>query len=96
MSANVASSPKGVRFVPEVTLGHLLQVLSVAGAVVGLWVGLDKRLTALELHRSFAMDEQRELKRTLTGLAETQAALARSVDRLTGTMDERARGARSP
>ena len=34
MSASVASSPKGVRFVPEVTLGHLLQVLSVAGAVV--------------------------------------------------------------
>ena len=85
---------RGVRFVPEVTLGHVLQVLSVAAAVVGLWVNLDKRLTALELHRSFAMDEQKELKRTLTALGETQATLARSVDRLTGMMDERTRAAK--
>ena len=85
---------RGVRFVPEVTLGHVLQVLAVAAAVVGLWVNLDKRLTALELHRSFAMDEQKELKRTLTALGETQATLARSVDRLTGMMDERTRAAK--
>ena len=85
---------RGVRFVPEVTLGHVLHVLSVAAGVVGLWVGLDKRLTALELHSTFAVDEQKELKRTLTALGETQATLARSVDRLTGMMDERTRAAK--
>lgn len=71
-----------VRFIPEITLGNVLQLLSLAAAVVGLWVSLDKRIAAVEVRESYAVEERRDLKKSLATLAENQAVLARTVDRI--------------
>ena len=73
---------KRVRFIPEVTLGNVLQLLTIAAAVVGLWVSLDKRLAAVEMQESYAIEERHDLKKSLATLAENQALLARTVDRI--------------
>jgi len=64
-----------VRFVPEITLGNVLQLVSLGAAVIGLWVNMDKRITAVELREGYAIEERREMKRSL-------ATLARTVDRM--------------
>jgi hypothetical protein len=71
-----------VRFSPEVTLGNVLQMLTLAAAVVGLWVNLDRRISAVELRETFAVEQRRDLKQSLATLADTQAVLARTVDRM--------------
>ena len=77
-----------IRFIPEVTLGHVLQLLTVAAAVVGLWMSLDKRLAAVEMQESYALEERRELKKSLTAVIETQAVMARTVDRISIMFDQ--------
>ena len=79
---NNGTNGKRLRFVPEITLGNVLQLVSIGAAVVGLWVNMDKRITAVELRESYAIEERRELKRSIATLAETQATLARTVDRM--------------
>lgn len=78
----VTKQIKRFRFTPEVTLGNVLQLLSLAAAVIGLWVNLDKRLSAVEVRESYALEERRELKQSLATLVENQAVLARTVDRV--------------
>ena len=75
-------NPRKVRFIPEITLGNLLQLLSLAAAVVGLWISMDKRIAAVELRESYAVEERRDLKKSLATLAENQAVMARTVDRI--------------
>ncbi len=70
------------RFVPEVTLGNVLQLLSIGAAVVGMWVNMDKRISAVELRENYSSEERRDLKKSLATLAENQALLARTVDRI--------------
>ena len=82
MSEEVKTDTKRFRFVPEITLGNVLQLVSLAAALVGLWVSMDKRISAVELRESFAVEERRDLKKSLATLAETQAVLARTVDRI--------------
>ena len=77
-----AVNSRKVRFIPEITLGNVLQLLSLAAAVVALWLSLDKRISAVEVRESYAVEERRELKKSLATLAENQAVLARTVDRL--------------
>lgn len=77
-----AGNSRKVRFIPEITLGNVLQLLSLAAAVVGLWVSLDKRIAAVEVRESYAVEERRDLKKSLATLAENQAVLARTVDRI--------------
>ena len=84
---------KKFRFVPEVTLGNVLQLLTIAAAVVGLWVSLDKRLAAVEMQESYAIEERHDLKKSLATLAENQALLARTVDRISILFDQHAKGA---
>ena len=79
------------RFVPEVTLGNVLQLVSIGAAVVGLWVNMDKRITAVELREGFALEERRDMKRSLQTLAETQATLARTVDRVSILFEQHTR-----
>ena len=81
-------NPKKVRFIPEVTLGNVLQLLSLAAAVVGLWMSMDKRIAAVELREGFAVEERRDLKKSLATLAENQAVLARTVDRLSILLEQ--------
>jgi hypothetical protein len=76
------NNPKRIRFVPEITLGNVLQLVSLAAAVVGLWVNMDKRISAVELRESYAVEERRDLKKSLATLADTQATLVRTVDRI--------------
>jgi len=73
---------KRIRFIPEITLGNVLQLLTIAAAVVGLWVSLDKRLAAVEMQENYAIEERHDLKKSLATLAENQAVLARTVDRI--------------
>ena len=73
---------KRFRFIPEVTLGNLLQLLSIGAAVSGLWLNMDKRISAVELRESYAAEERRDLKKSLVTLAENQTLLARTVDRI--------------
>jgi hypothetical protein len=79
---NNGASGKRFRFVPEVTLGNVLQLVSIGAAVVGMWVNMDKRITAVELRESYAIEERRDLKKSVATLADTQAVLARTVDRM--------------
>ena len=83
---------KKFRFIPEITLGNVLQLLSIAAAVVGLWVSLDKRLAAVEMQESYAIEERRDLKKSLATLAENQALLARTVDRISILFDQHTKG----
>ena len=83
---------KKFRFVPEVTLGNLLQLLTIAAAVVGLWVSLDKRLAAVEMQEGYAIEERHDLKKSLATLAENQALLARTVDRISILFDQHTKG----
>jgi len=82
MSEQVNNNSKRFRFVPEVTLGNVLQLVSIGAAVVGMWVNMDKRITAVELRESYSVEERRDMKKSLQTLTETQATLARTVDRL--------------
>ena len=82
MSEQANKESKRFRFVPEVTLGNVLQLVSIGAAVVGLWVNMDKRISAVELREGFAMEDRRDMKRSLQTLTETQATLARTVDRM--------------
>ena len=82
MSEQASKESKRFRFVPEVTLGNVLQLVSIGAAVVGLWVNMDKRISAVELREGVAMEDRRDMKRSLQTLTETQATLARTVDRM--------------
>jgi len=79
---NNGANGRRVRFVPEITLGNVLQLVSLGAAVVGLWINMDKRISAVELREGYAIEERREMKRSLATMAETQATLARTVDRM--------------
>ena len=85
-------NPKKFRFVPEVTLGNVLQLLSIAAAVIALWVNMDKRITAVEMRESYAIEERRDLKKSLATLAENQAVMARTVDRISILFEQHAKG----
>ena len=82
MSESLTNNAKRFRFIPEITLGNVLQLLSLVAAVVGLWVSLDKRISAVEVRESYAVEERRDVKKSLATLAENQAVLARTVDRI--------------
>ena len=82
MNEPLTSGGRRLRFIPEITLGNVLQLVSFAAAVVGLWVSLDKRISALEVRESYSVEERRDLKKSLATLAENQAVLARTVDRI--------------
>ena len=73
---------KRIRFTPEITLGNLLQLLSIAAAVVGLWINMDKRISAMEVRENYAMEERHDLKASIATLSENQAVMARTLDRI--------------
>ena len=82
MSDPLTNYAKRFRFIPEITLGNVLQLLSLVAAVIGLWVSLDKRISAVEVRESFAVEERRDVKKSLATITENQAVLARTVDRI--------------
>jgi hypothetical protein len=92
MKKLVTKQIKRFRFTPEVTLGNVLQLLSLAAAVVGLWMNLDKRVSAVEVRESYAIEERREMKQSLATLAESQALLARTVDRVSILLEQHTKG----
>ncbi len=77
-----------LRFSPEITLGNLLQLVSMAAALVALWTSVDKRIAAVELRENFAVEERRDLKTSIATMAESQAVLTRTVDRVSILMDQ--------
>jgi hypothetical protein len=83
---------KRFRFVPEVTLGNVLQLVTLGAAVVGLWMNMDRRISAVELRESYAVEERRDIKRSLQTLTETQAVLVRTVDRISILFDQYTKG----
>ena len=89
---NNGTNGKRLRFVPEVTLGNVLQLVTLGAAVVGLWMNMDRRISAVELRESFASEERRELKRSIATLADTQATLARAVDRMSLVLELQSKG----
>ena len=82
------------RFNREITLGNLLQLGSFVAALVAMWTSMDKRLTSVELRQTFAAEEQRDLKKSMASLADSQAMLARTVDRMSIVLDEHMRESR--
>jgi hypothetical protein len=92
MSDVLTTSSKRFRLIPEITLGNVLQLLSLAAAVVGLWVNLDKRISAVEVRESYAVEERRDLKKSLATLADNQAVLARTVDRISVLLERQSKG----
>ena len=92
MKKLVTKQMKRFRFTPEVTLGNVLQLLSLAAAVVGLWFNLDKRISAVEVRESYALEERRELKKSLATLVENQGVLARTVDRVSISLEQQSKG----
>ena len=83
---------KRIRFTPEITLGNLLQLLSIAAAVVGLWINMDKRISAMEVRENYAMEERHDLKASIATLTENQAVMARAVDRISILLDQHMKG----
>jgi hypothetical protein len=81
-------NPKRIRFTPEITLGNLLQLLSIAAAVVGLWINMDKRISAMEVRENYAIEERHDLKASIATLTENQAVMARTVDRISILLDQ--------
>jgi len=85
-------NPKKIRFTPEITLGNILQLLSIAAAVVGLWINMDKRISAMEVRENYAMEERHDLKTSINTLTENQAVMARTVDRISILLDQHMKG----
>ena len=85
-------NPKKIRFTPEITLGNILQLLSIAAAVVGLWINMDKRISAMEVRENYAMEERHDLKVSISTLSENQAVMARTVDRISILLDQHIKG----
>ena len=73
---------KRIRFTPEITLGNVLQLLSIAAAVVGLWINMDKRISSIEVRENYAVEERHDLKVSINSLTENQAVMARTLDRI--------------
>ena len=86
-------NPKRIRFTPEITLGNLLQLLSIAAAVVGLWINMDKRISAMEVRENYAIEERHDLKASIATMTENQAVMARTVDRISLLLDQHMKGA---
>ncbi len=82
------------RFNREITLGNLLQLASFVIALVAMWTSMDKRLTAVELRETFAAEERRDVKKSLSTLVENEAVLARTVDRISIVLDEHTKESR--
>lgn len=82
---------KRIRFVPEITLGNMLQLLSIASAVVALWVSLDKRLSAVELQETYSLNERIDMKKNLQALTDNQAVMSRTVDRISILFEQHAK-----
>ena len=85
-------NPKKIRFTPEITLGNILQLLSIAAAVVGLWINMDKRISAMEVRENYAMEERHDLKTSINTLTENQAVMARTLDRISILLDQHMKG----
>ena len=85
-------NPKRIRFTPEITLGNVLQLLSIAAAVIGMWVNMDKRISAMEVRENYAVEERHDLKTSINTLTENQAVMARTVDRISILLDQRTKG----
>jgi hypothetical protein len=81
-------NPKRIRFTPEITLGNVLQLLSIAAAVVGLWINMDKRISAMEVRENYAVEERHDLKTSIATLTGNQALMARTLDRISILMDQ--------
>ncbi len=85
-------NPKRIRFTPEITLGNLLQLLSIAAAVVGLWINMDKRISAMEVRENYAIEERHDLKISINSLTENQAVMARTLDRISILFEQHMKG----
>jgi hypothetical protein len=79
----------------EVTLGNVLQLIGFFAGLVGVWATMDRRLTLVELRGTFAADEAREVRRSLSSLVENQAVLTRAVDRMAIVLDEHTKDSRA-
>ena len=55
-------------------------------------VSMDKRISAVELRESYAVEERRDLKKSLATLTETQATLVRTVDRISILFEQHDKG----
>ena len=84
------------RFIPEITLGNVLQLISLGAAVVALWVNMDKRISAVELRESYSIEERRDMKKSLATLAENQAVMARTVDRISILFEQHSKSTSHP
>src|SRR5476651_37376 len=91
MNATI-QNPKRIRFTPEITLGNILQLLSMAAAVVGLWVNMDKRISAMEVRENYAIEERHDLKTSIATMTENQTVMARTVDRISILLDQHMKG----
>ena len=85
-------NPKRIRFTPEITLGNVLQLLSIAAAVVGLWINMDKRISAMEVRENYAVEERHDLKTSINSLTENQSLMARTLDRISILLDQHMKG----
>ena len=85
-------NPKRIRFTPEITLGNVLQLLSIAAAVVGLWINMDKRISAMEVRENYAIEERHDLKISINSLTENQAVMARTLDRISILFEQHIKG----
>ncbi len=85
-------NPKKIRFTPEITLGNVLQLLSIAAAVVGLWINMDKRISAMEVRENYAIEERHDLKTSINSLTENQSLMARTLDRISILLDQHMKG----
>ena len=92
MTEQIHNQIKRFRFTPEITLGNVLQLFSIVAGVVGLWLNMDKRISAVELRENYAIEERHDMKRSLATLADSQAVMARTMDRISILFDQHTKG----
>ena len=52
---------------------------------------MNTRISAVELRESYSIEERRDMKKSLSTLAENQAVMARTVDRISILFDQHAK-----
>lgn len=80
----------GVRFSREVSLGHILQAITIAAAVAAFFMRVEARVEVLEVrHTALADRVERNEARATAQMAEIRETLRRIEDKLDKKADKR-------
>lgn len=71
------------KFIPEITLGHIIQLVLVGIPAVAFWVKLESRVSAMESSQQELKSVIREFNVSMTTVSQNQAVISALFDRHT-------------